>query len=55
MCHPHLHLDGATQREIAARSGISLGLVNKRLAEGTSYLALLQAIECGLAGIPVAG
>ena len=43
-----LHLEGKTQREIAALRGVSLGLVNKRLAEGTSYLALLQGIECGL-------
>jgi len=43
-----LHLDGKTQREIAAARGISLGLVNKRIAEGTSYLAVLQGIECGL-------
>jgi hypothetical protein len=43
-----LHLDGKTQREIASALGISLGLVNKRLAEGTSYLALLQGIERGL-------
>lgn len=43
-----LHLDGKTQREIAAARGVSLGLVNKRLAEGTSYLAVLQGIECGL-------
>lgn len=43
-----LHLEGRTQREIASARGISLGLVNKRIAEGTSYLALLQGIECGL-------
>ncbi len=43
-----LHLDGKTQRQIAAYRGISLGLVNKRLAEGTSYLALVQGIEHGL-------
>jgi hypothetical protein len=43
-----LHLAGKTQREIAAARGVSLGLVNKRLSEGTSYLALLQGIECGL-------
>jgi hypothetical protein len=45
-----LHLAGKTQREIAAARGVSLGLVNKRVAEGTSYLALLQGIECGLVG-----
>lgn len=43
-----LHLDGKTQREIASARGVSLGLVNKRIAEGTSYLAVLQGIECGL-------
>lgn len=43
-----LHLEGKTQREIAALRGVSLGLINKRIAEGTSYLALLQGIECGL-------
>lgn len=43
-----LHLAGKTQREIASARGISLGLVNKRLAEGTSYLAVLQGIERGL-------
>src|SRR4051812_12931504 len=43
-----LHLAGKTQREIASARGVSLGLVNKRLAEGTSYLAVLQGIECGL-------
>lgn len=44
-----LHLDGKTQREIARLLGISLGAVNKRLAEGTSYLILVQGIEQGLA------
>jgi len=44
-----LHLDGKTQREIAAALGISLGLANKRLADGTSYLVVLQAIESGIA------
>jgi hypothetical protein len=43
-----LHLAGKTQREIASARKISLGLVNKRLAEGTSYLAVLQGIERGL-------
>jgi DNA-directed RNA polymerase specialized sigma24 family protein len=43
------HLAGRTQREIAAALGLSLGAVNKRLAEGTSYLAVVQAIEEGLA------
>lgn len=43
-----LHLSGKTQREIAATIGASLGVVNKRLAEGTSYLVLVQGIEQGL-------
>jgi hypothetical protein len=43
-----LHLAGHTQRRIAAELGLSLGLVNKRLAEGTSYLAVLQGIEQGV-------
>jgi hypothetical protein len=44
-----LQLEGRTQREIASALGVSVGLVNKRIAEGTTYLILLQAIECGLA------
>jgi len=44
-----LQLDGKTQRQIASELGISLGLVNKRIAEGTSYLAVVQGIEQGLA------
>ena len=44
-----LSLDGLTQRQIAGDLGLSLGLVNKRIAEGTSYLAVLQGIERGLA------
>jgi len=43
-----LHLAGHKQREIAHRLEISLGLVNKHIAEGTRYLILLQGIECGL-------
>jgi DNA-directed RNA polymerase specialized sigma24 family protein len=43
-----LHLGGKTQREIAAARGVSLGLVNKRIAEGTSYLAVLHGIERGV-------
>jgi len=43
-----LHLAGKTQRQIAAELGVSLGLVNKRIAEGTSYLAVLQGIERGI-------
>lgn len=44
-----LYLAGTSQRDIAQRTGLSLGLVNKRIAEGTSYLVLLQGIEAGLA------
>jgi len=43
-----LHLAGQNQRQIALQLGIALGLVNKRLAEGTRYLVLLQGIECGI-------
>ena len=43
-----MHLDGKTQREIALAMNISLGAVNKRIAEGTGYLVLLQSIEQGL-------
>jgi hypothetical protein len=43
-----LHLSGKTQREIASAIGASLGVVNKRIAEGTSYLVLVQGIEQGL-------
>jgi hypothetical protein len=39
-----LHLDGKTQREIATELGISLGVVNKRLVEGTNYLVVLQGL-----------
>ena len=42
------HLDGKTQREIATALGISLGAVNKRLADGTNYLILLQGLEQGI-------
>ena len=45
------HLDGATQRDIAASLGISLGAVNKRIAQGTSYLVVLQGIEQGIGGM----
>jgi len=44
-----LQLEGKTQRQIADELGVSLGLVNKRLAEGTSYLVVVQGIERGLA------
>jgi hypothetical protein len=43
-----LHLAGQTQRQIAAALGRSLGVVNKRIAEGTSYLVVLQGIERGI-------
>lgn len=45
-----LQLQSLTQRQIAAELGISLGLVNKRIADGTSYLAVLQGIEQGISG-----
>jgi hypothetical protein len=44
-----LHVAGKTQRQIASELGVSLGVVNKRIAEGTSYLAVLQGIEHGIA------
>jgi hypothetical protein len=44
-----MQLEGKTQRQIAAELGVSLGLVNRRIAEGTSYLAVLQGIERGIA------
>jgi hypothetical protein len=44
-----LHLAGKTQRQIASELALSLGVVNKRIAEGTSYLAVLQGIEAGFA------
>lgn len=44
-----LHLTGKTQREIARELGASLGAVNKRLADGTSYLVLVQSIDHGIA------
>jgi hypothetical protein len=45
------HLAGRTQREIAAALGVSLGAVNKRIADGTSYLVVLQGIEHGIGGM----
>jgi DNA-directed RNA polymerase specialized sigma24 family protein len=45
------HIGGANQRDIAAALGISLGAVNKRIAQGTSYLIVLQGIEQGLGGV----
>jgi hypothetical protein len=44
-----LSLEGKTQRQIADELGMSLGLVNKRLAEGTSYLVVVQGLERGIA------
>jgi hypothetical protein len=44
-----LYLAGKTQREIATELGMSLGVVNKRIVEGTNYLVLIQSIEAGLA------
>lgn len=44
-----LHLRGLTQRQIAGELGLSLGLVNKRILEGTNYLIVVQAIEQGIA------
>ena len=41
-------LTGKTQREIASKLGISLGAANKRIADGTNYLILLQGIEQGI-------
>ena len=43
-----LQLDGKTQRQIASELDLSLGAVNKRIAEGTSYLVVLQGIEHGI-------
>ncbi|MEO8843399.1 MAG: hypothetical protein ABI591_26425 [Kofleriaceae bacterium] len=42
------YLAGKTQREIATALGLSLGVVNKRIVEGTNYLVLIQSIEQGL-------
>jgi hypothetical protein len=43
-----LYLAGKTQRDIATALGLSLGVVNKRIVEGTNYLVLIQSIEQGL-------
>ena len=43
-----LYLEGKTQREIATALEMSLGVVNKRIVEGTNYLVLVQTIEQGL-------
>lgn len=45
-----LHLEGQTQRQIAAALGVSLGAANKRILEGTNYLIVLQGIEAGIGG-----
>ncbi len=44
-----MYIAGKTQREIATALGMSLGVVNKRIVEGTNYLVLVQSIEQGLA------
>lgn len=44
----HLYIAGKTQREIATALGMSLGVVNKRIVEGTNYLVLVQSLELGL-------
>ena len=46
------YLAGKTQREIATALGMSLGVVNKRIVEGTNYLVLVQSIEQGLVELP---
>ena len=46
-----MHLAGQTQRQIAARIGVSLGAANKRILEGTNYLVVLQGIEAGIGGV----
>jgi hypothetical protein len=43
-----LQLEGKTQRQIAGELALSLGAVNKRISEGTSYLIVLQGIEHGI-------
>ena len=45
------HLEGHTQRQIAAELNASLGAINKRIMEGTNYLILLQGIESGIEGV----
>jgi hypothetical protein len=46
-----LHLQGLTQRQIADALGLSLGAVNKRIADGTTYLIVLQGVELGIADL----
>jgi hypothetical protein len=43
-----MHLEGHTQRQIAKALGVSLGLANKRVLDGTNYLIVLQGIEQGI-------
>jgi hypothetical protein len=43
-----MQLEGKTQRQISAELGLSLGAVNKRISEGTSYLVVLQGLEHGI-------
>jgi|GEM_PF-1287428 len=43
-----LLLAGNTQRMVAEALGISLGLANKRIVEGTRYLTVLRALEQGI-------
>ena len=45
-----LHIKGHTQREIASELGVSLGIANRRILEGTNYLIVLQGVESGLGG-----
>lgn len=47
-----LHIKGHTQREIASELGVSLGIANRRILEGTNYLVVLQGVESGLGGGP---
>lgn len=43
-----LQLGGSTQRRIAEALGISLGLANKRIVEGTRYLIVLRGLDQGI-------
>ncbi len=43
-----LYVGDNTQRQIAARLGVSVGLVNRRVSDGTNYLVVVQAIEQGV-------
>ena len=46
-----MHINGQTQRQIAAELGVSLGAANKRIVEGTNYLIVLQGIEAGIGAV----